>query len=214
MKLKKVVTLLSIVAITLSLVACNGNNASGNNTSKPTVTYSKGTLTENTFESEYLNLKFTAPDGYIMATEDELIPLMELGAEVLEKDKKSIDFAMANTVFEMMVSSPAGSPNLSLAVEKLALKNMTTDQYIEAIKKQLEGNDTMEVTFTPDSKTMSIAGEDYTAYSSVLSVSGMELKQDYIMRKMDDRLAYFVLTYTEDSSAEANTLMESFTNLK
>ncbi len=69
------------------------------------VTYQKGTVTSNSFESEYLDLRFTLPQGFIMATEQEINDLMDIGADAMGIDGKTVDFAKLITVYEVTLVS-------------------------------------------------------------------------------------------------------------
>ena len=70
--------------------------------------YEKGTLTSNSLKSSYLNISFTAPSGYIMATEEEIDSMVSFAGEIIYKDQYNeiIDYAKANVVNEMFVQNP------------------------------------------------------------------------------------------------------------
>lgn len=48
--------------------------------------YAKGSVSETGWESEFFGLRYTAPEGMGMSTEEELNDLMGLGQEVLSDD--------------------------------------------------------------------------------------------------------------------------------
>jgi len=185
------------------------NKTNGDNT--PEVTYVKGKVSATGFESEYLNLKFTAPRNFVMATDAELDALIKEGADVAytDADKKLIDYAMSNTVYEMMVSDPSGSPNIIVLVEKLLLSNLTETQYLDTLKAQIVAPFAemgLQMTFNAV-KTVDVAGETYTVLPAV--VPG-QLRQDYYVRKKDDRMVTIIVSYTDATTRQMETLIAAF----
>ena len=176
--------------------------------------YVRGTLTDTSFESEHLNLKFTVPDGFIMGTEDEILNMMDMGADILDLDQKMVDFAMISTVYEMLVSSPFGVPNLILMAEKQMLRNVTEDQYLEALKSQLVNVSGMDYQFDSEITDATIAGQKYRKLTTDVEAYGQAMIQDYIFRKLDDRMVGFIITYTEETRSEMEKLINSFTTFR
>lgn len=175
-------------------------------------TYSKGILTETTYESEYLNLKFTAPESYIMATESDMDNIMNSSMDVVyeDADESVIDYIKTTTVYEMMVSSANGTPSLSLMTEKLAFSNMTVDQYIDSLNSQMESITTSTFSVIGEGETKDIAGETYTIVSYKTEIQGIEVFQDYLVRKIDNIMVGIVVTYTSDTEVEAENLIDQF----
>ncbi|MBP3576756.1 MAG: hypothetical protein J6K15_01470, partial [Lachnospiraceae bacterium] len=67
-------------------------------------TYAKGTVTEEGFASEWMNLRFTCQPGVIMKTQDELDELMRQNAVLMygEKAEEMLNYTALTTVTEMM----------------------------------------------------------------------------------------------------------------
>lgn len=182
---------------------------------KKDVVYEKGVLTETGFESEYLNLRFTAPDGFIMATEEELNEMMDLGAdigaEIMDVDKKVWEYAQTRIVYEMMVSSSSGSPNLILTSEKLPLSNMTVDQYFDLLKTQLDAMDIDVIEYEfGDITSIEIAGQSYQKLDMKAKMDGLEMVQSYIVRKDNDRVVVVVTTSMGGDEEALDTLIAAF----
>lgn len=171
--------------------------------------YQKGTVTETSYSSDYANISFTAPEGYIMATAEELDEAVEFSSEVMyaDVDKKILDYAKANVVYEMMVSDPSGAPNVSVMIEKLALRNMTEKQYLDNVKPQLM--EIMEYTFA-DYTTAEIAGETYTLLTATAEMEGVELIQDIYIRKKDDRIIGIIVSYLASIQEATDALLAEF----
>ncbi len=208
-KLQKALLCMLMVGVTLATSACSKEKTDGEAAGgAKKVEYVRGTLTENSFKSEYLNMSFEMPEGYVMATEEDLIELSDLGAEQLDGSQAVIDFSKANTVYEMMVSNMQGVPNISVMTEKLMLSNIKEEQYIESLKGVLESLG-MPYTFE-EAYTKEFLGQNYTILPAVLEMEGLKIYQDYMILVQDKRAQCIISTYMDDTKAEAETLLQTF----
>lgn len=173
--------------------------------------FEKGTLTDTSFESSYLNLKFDLPEGYIMQTEEELLQVTSAGADIMDIDEEYLN---ATTVYEMMVSAPAGTPNAIVMEEKLAMDNMTEEQYIAQVKVGLMSMDVIAYDIEEENKTVSIAGQDYLSFSATCEANGVSMIQEYFTRKIGDRMASIIVSYSDDTVDGRDALMDSFTEFE
>jgi hypothetical protein len=181
----------------------------GTQTPDPTRTpaadgYLKGDVTRAGYTSEYLDISFAAPAGYRMATEAELDEMIRLAGEVVyaDYDKQEIDYALANTVYEMMVTAPDSSHNVILMAEKT---NMSVDGYLKATKLGLEGTN-LGYYVSDEYITYIIAGETYTA----MTAATPDVIQFYFARRQGERMVVFILTNNHDNSEEALLFLENF----
>ena len=197
--MKKGIAITLVLCLLLILSAGCGNNSSNTQT----LSYEKGILTETSFESEYLDLRFSVPEGFEMATEEYILDMMNIGAEVMDIDEKTLEYASLTTVYEMMVFAESGTPNVIVMVEKSPL---SVDRYFDALESQLSqmGYEFDEVT------TTEVAGQSYQQISSSTESFGAFLIQSYLLRKIDDRIVGFITTSTPDTEDELNVLMKAF----
>ena len=172
--------------------------------------YEKGIMTETGFESEFVGVKFAIPEGFVMATEEEISKFMDIGADALGVDGKIVDYAKLSTVYEMVASAPPGKPNVSVIVEKLSLSNMTEEQYMTAAKTQMLALTNADYELVDESEE-EIAGQTYKKLIFNVDLAGMKLMQNYLARKVNDRMVVFTVTYTAETKDEIETLMKSFT---
>lgn len=193
-----------------SITTTSSSEAADDTTSSD---YKKGSLTSTSFESSFLNLKFTAPEGYTMATEAEMIEMSGLGAEVAGIDAETYNYALANTVYEMMVTSPLGTPNIIVMAEKLAMENMTAETYCVAIASGLLVVEGIDYTIGETKKNVMFAGQEYTQLSASGTVGEIVFLQDYYVRVNNDRIVAIIVSYTDDTTGEVATLMNNFTEL-
>ena len=175
--------------------------------------YEKGTITETDYQSEWLNLKFTPPETVVMNTEEELESVMRQGQSTLEKSSgmELGEDALSGTVYEMMASSISGFPNVSLVVEDASLENMTVDQYFLAAQQMLDATG-MGYTYS-DVTDIQIAGQDFRVMETSVAVNDYEVLQKYCTRKQGGKFVSIILSYTTDTTAEADEILAAFTPL-
>ena len=175
--------------------------------------YEKGTITDTDFQSKWLNLKFTPPETVVMNTEKELQSVMKQGQSTLEESSgvELGEDALSGTVYEMMASSVSGFPNVSLVVENAALENMTVDQYFLAAQQMLDATG-MGYTYS-DITDAQIAGQDFRVMETTVTINDYEVLQKYCTRKQGGKFVSIILSYTTDTTEEADEILAAFTPL-
>ena len=171
--------------------------------------YAIGVMTDDGFESPYLGLRFTAPDGFVMGDEDDINALMGIASDALDIDKALFDYAALTSTYEMMVSKPSGMPNAMVMTEKLMLKKMTVEQYLEALKEQFSGVG-LGYEVSEEFESAEIAGQTYTKLTASLEMLGTSMVQYYYVRKQDDRIVAIIVTSEPGGEADVKTLLSGF----
>ena len=196
--MKKLISMaLATVMTATILTGCGG--------SKDEVKYTPGVRTTTDYTSEWLGLTYTLDDQSVMATDEEINALMQIGADMLlegEDGEQLLDYAEIAMVFEMMAIRGDGSNNIIIAAEKLMLENMTEDQYIEALKQQIEAMGVSNYTFN-DVTSRTINDVEFKELSYVMEMQGTEIKQMYLIKKLGDRMAAITLTYADEEGLNA-----------
>lgn len=174
--------------------------------------YVKGTSTETGFESEWLGLRYTAPEGMVMSTEEELNEVMGMGQEMLSEDfsELQLEYAKMASVYEMMSKNEAGTTNIIVTVEKLPSSNFSVEDYAEAIKTNLKAVTTVVYTIADDLETVSVGGSDFTKITAQADYSGVNMHQDYYVRVIGDRAVSMALTYVDETASEAEAIINAF----
>lgn len=195
--MKKKILALMVAMVTVLMTACGG------------ASYTPGVFTETGFESEFLGLRFTTPDGFALATEEELSEMMGMSLDNLENvsdlQKK---YAELVTIYEMMVTDETGTVNAQIILEKTGVSVGT---YMDAFTSQLaESMQGMNVTLDEDSEEVEFAGATYTKLSADIESYGIILTQDYYFRKVGDRMMCLCVTYMEGMEAERDAIMNGF----
>lgn len=174
--------------------------------------YEAGVLTETSYESRFLNMKFTAPDGYVMATAEELGNVIDAGTESLnEEGQAATAAAVADSTNEMMVANPNGMPSVAIITEKLPLINLTEEQYLDAAKQSFtEYQDEINYEVPEENAAKVIAGSEYKGFVADAEYQGIEIVQEFWVRKVADRMALVTITYTADMAEDVEQLMANF----
>lgn len=172
--------------------------------------YAKGTVTETGWESEFFGLRYTAPEGMGMSSEEELNELMGLGQEVLSEDfsELQLKYAELTSVYEMMSVADDQTTNVVVTVEKLMGK-MDASAYVDALEQGLSQVTAINYTLVSDDETIKIGNNDYVKVSYEAESSGVSMYQDYYVRVVDDRAIALTLTYLDESARD--NVLNAFT---
>ncbi len=167
--------------------------------------YVKGTVTSTTFESEWIGLRYDLPDGFTMSSEEDMDAVLKAGGSLLYEDKVDdiVDYAKMIMVYEMMAKDEYGNV-ITLFVEK---SNYDIDTYVAGIKMQMGNVDAMDITMD-DGETVEVGGVEFEKYSLIISYGGVEMKEDYYLRKKGNRMICMLTGYMSDDAAE--TIMSGF----
>ena len=161
--------------------------------------YVRGEITDTTYESEWIGLRYELPEGFTMSGEEEMGAILQAGGEMIYEDKADdiVDYAKMIMVYEMMARDRYGNV-ITLFVEQT---KFDIDTYVAAIKMQMESVDTIDVTMD-GGETAEVGGVEFEKYSLVLDYGGMKVKEDYYLRKQGDRMICMLIGYSNDEAAE------------
>ena len=158
------------------------------------------------FTSAYLGLQFEKPEGWAVATEEDIMELMGLGAEFIGDDlfgegvdmTSLLELANVTTIHDMMVSDPLTGTNVQIAYERLIFpaNRMTAPEYIETLGGVLETMG-MEVNFDFPGTTR-IGNYEWYSFESVMDV-GIEVFGRYLINVQDGFARTISITYSEMS---------------
>ena len=165
--------------------------------------YDRGLTSEEGWISKYFGLKFTPDSSMIMTTSEEIDAMMEVGADAIlgeENGKKLYDFTKITNVYEMMAVSLEGTSALVMA-EKPLLSNISIDQYVEAVKSQFSKlTSQMAGLQIGEAVDYEFCGQTFKKMSISYSMSGVQIKQTYLLKKFDDRFLGVIITARDEAS--------------
>ena len=188
------------------------------NFGKPATSYQKGSLSDTGFESEYLDLRFTLPDGFVMATEEELQALLEqdfeqkalIAQSTLPTGRLRAARGSNNTdfVYEMKVTAANWGVTVTVCTEIRVYE--TTEQYFAGTKQLLQRLSDYNYTTDDEITTVEIAGYSYEKMTFSTVVHGYRIIQKQLVRTLDNRVVVFTITSMSGTDDELDTLMAGF----
>lgn len=175
--------------------------------------YVRGTLTDDSWESEYWNLRYTAPEGVFMVSQEGLDIVMGISQDKVsenytEQQKKYLELT---TLYEMMSTTATGDVNVVVTAEKLMVTGMATEDYKNAAAFQLRLLKDPVMEIIDDSKTVEIAGETYSVLNVIARQNGEETKQDYYTRVEGSRALGIIISYADEATDRAAEILNGFT---
>lgn len=203
-----------IVPALLSVMICLTACGSGSETQE----YVRGTAEGGSFASEWLGIRFSAPEGYVMLSEAELDAMLSSGIELYsekygETGGALSDGAEPEAVYELMAYLPDGSgaasgnPNIILAVEQSFVE---PEAYAEELESQIDTIYSGASVTWEDEGSVTIGSLDYSQYAMEADYGILALYQRYYLAKKGDRLISFTLSCTQDKAEDADALMGAF----
>lgn len=165
--------------------------------------FAKGVMTEDGWESEWLGIRYTAPAGTAMTSEEDLNEMMGLGQEILSEDFNDLQlkYAELNTVYEMMCVSEDQVTNVMVTIEKLPIE-MEIDTYIESFEKTLSQVTTMTYSVVGKDEIITVGDKEFTRVECIADYSGVQIYQDYCLAIVEDRAVSITVTYIDEDAAE------------
>lgn len=150
--------------------------------------YVKGTNYGTYWESEWLRMRYDQPSGFTMLPDSQL----------------------PDPVFELVVMSSSGMPNFNLSVEQ---SDNSVGEYVSITGQQLQSIYGAAFTDRGFESTEEIGGKYFEKYTYEVSDGGSTMYQVLYITKKDDYIVNIVLTYTEETKGEADTLLSGFSEL-
>jgi len=177
-------------------------------------TYEPGTLSEEVYESKWLNLRFTPPENVTLATKNQMDTAMNNSKELLSGSISSelLDNAVQTSIYEMMAIQANGFPNVTVTVEDAPSIDMDAVQYFTILEKNLEDAN-LGHTYG-DISEGEIAGQTYTTLNISIESNNTAVTQTFYLRRQEDKFVTIIVNYTEDTKADVDALMAGFSALQ
>ncbi len=195
--MKKRFLAMALVIVAVLLTACGGKG------------YTPGTFTDSGYETEFLGFRFTTPEGFTLAGEEELSQMMGMTLEMMGDDVTDVQkkYAELTTIYEMVVADSLGAANANITLEKTSV---SLDKYIDLFKEQVTGMSTMTVNLSDTVEDATIAGAAYKKLSATVEANGMQMNQVYYMRKVGNRMMSMTITWVEGYEDQKDAILNGF----
>ncbi|MCH5212136.1 MAG: hypothetical protein J1G06_03905 [Oscillospiraceae bacterium] len=153
--------------------------------------FSKGILTSESYKSEFVGLRYSPPENWVMRTREEM----------------EEQFVGAEDQCEMGTINAITNESINVLVEKLPSKNMTIEQCVKAVENTFSGSGMILVS---DDETVDFNGEEYRDLIFDMEFSGVVVKTEMYIRKENDRLIYLMMQYRDGNRANLEPALNAF----
>ena len=178
--------------------------------------YVKGTNYGTYWESEWLGMRYDQPSGFTMLSDSQLNDANRMGNDLVSA-LAGDDFSekAQDSVFDLMAMSNSGIPNFNLSVENLSAEysDISVDKYMSVAGQELQSVYGGSLENRGFEGTEEIGGRYFEKYTYVVNDGGSTMYQICYATKKDNYIVMIVLTYTEETKGEADTLMSGFSEL-
>lgn len=219
--MKKIISLLIIIAMAGSMLACDfktffndfadgfvegfegafadGGSFSGDNTGM------RGIVDGDVYTNDYVGIKFVKPDFWGYSSDKSLAETFNVTEEMIHNDnfKQSLDSNLA--LYDMMAKNLINGSNVLVGYENLKFtssEDITEIEYLESAKEQLENQSGMNATFPNSIDTAKLGNTEFTRLVYNISMNGVSMIQANYACKIDSYMAIVVITVTNGYSLE------------
>ena len=186
--MKKILSLVLVIVMMAALVGCGGG-----------VELTRGVVEGDLYKNEFLGISFTKPSSWVYSTDEEIAAAVNVAADTLLNDNLKDALENNPTIYDMMVVDTITRTNLNVGFENLSKtmsSNITVEQYVDALKDQLSKVSSMTVTFRDDLETVKLGETEFTKCVCETKMSGVTMTQVYYLRKIDNYMAFVIVTIT------------------
>ncbi|MCD8187046.1 MAG: hypothetical protein LUD57_00130 [Ruminococcus sp.] len=180
-----------------------------------------GTVEDNVYTSSFGNLTFTAPDNYVFYSDEEILDLMDLGADLLYDDASELyaELAQQTTIYDMVAQDSETGDNVIIMYENLEAYGSgiadlyDVDTYIEALDTQMESLASSGMTFTKtDAADVTFCGQDFvkTEYTFTMESYDYTTSQVYYITKNGDYMTVIILSAGAYGDGDLSALESCF----
>ena len=133
--MKKIIAAVLLAVICLCCFTACGSDS-------PESAFERGVWSGNEYNNAYLGLRFTMPEGYVAATDEEMAALMDMSEDVITNYSEfQLKIASLKTIYDAMVSNPTTGSGTIIMLENLKLtvgaSKLTAQEYADILAEQL-----------------------------------------------------------------------------
>lgn len=208
--MKKTIKILAIIAslmLVLVLLTGCGNNTTNNVGTSAKEQISRGVIDpNNVYTSEYADITFKLPEGWVYSTDEQIAALMNVGVESLSEDGDRLAKILEQTaLYDMVANDQTKGTSVMVMFEK-ALLNVNEEYYLNNVKKGLETSG-MGYEFSSEIITETVGGNEYKVLTATVPTYNMV--QKYYVVKKGDYFVDILVTYVEGLE-DINNILVNF----
>ncbi|MBQ9895470.1 MAG: hypothetical protein IJM38_08820 [Ruminococcus sp.] len=177
--------------------------------------FKQGTVSDNTYENEFLGIKFTAPSGFTYMSQSEINQSMNNGFEMTKTDSSVNDILKLTTIYDAVARNAKGE-TIQFMYENLSKSVPDPDEYdeeayIKAASETVARVSTgMEMKVDNNSEKIKLGGKEFTKFTIKSTYPDYNITVDQILcvRKVDDFMC--VVTYTSMAGGDFDDYVDCF----
>ena len=155
--------------------------------------FKRGTVEGNVYTSEFGGFKLTAPDDWKFATDEQILQVMNIGANAVYSDKADAALEIANqaTISDAICMNSSSTENITISYENLA-KNValpddaSAEDYFAIADRQFALIPSMKYTKVSGPENTTLGGNEYLRAVYDVDYGNITLKQAYYVTRVDD----------------------------
>jgi len=215
MKTRNLLIVLVVLALIAAMAGCT-----------PAKPVSTGSFNGPNYTNDFFNLSFTIPDGWAVATKEQMAQAFNVGAELITGTDtatgQKLDLAKQKALYLAFVSKlPYGDPsgfnsNINVLCENLgftgSLLASTSKAYAELAMANIKSStkDSGMTYAFGDIAVKQMGGAEFAVFDATLTYNGMEIKQRVYCTLKNKYAILFSLTWMDDTDlASLQTIVDS-----
>lgn len=167
---------------------------------------------EKVYSNEALGLSYTLPEGWLYASEEELLGMLDtvLDSDILsDRNKLSTELGKSRIIYAMVTRDPATGNNVQILFESLegvvGASDIDEKAYADIVSAQQEQmfNESSGATVSiGDAYPAQLGGQDFLVLPVDIAMPDLEAKEMMYLRRIDDRMAIITITVLDGEDAE------------
>lgn len=192
--MRKLFALILALIMVLSFTGCNGGETEVKYAESPEVVIpEKGKITGDIYESSFAGIKFTKPENWVYATDDELSTLE----------------AAEGVYYDMVAQNPVTGSQIAVMYDDLLITAgniaLTEEKYIESIAEGLSNTGLMIM----DEEDVKIGDKTYKSVTVYGETEDISVTQQSIARKEGTKMiSIAVVAFNDDSISDIMACFE------
>lgn len=211
--MKKFFSLFMMLALSLTLSACSSEPKVEEEKEVVYSSYVRGVWTDNVYTNNYLGFSFTLPENWVIASDEELMTMLDTASEDLSEDmKKKYDLAIEKAVsfFDFAIFNVSTGETVMLHVEDLTKNALgvlyTEDNYIDIVERDFKDSVDLEIEVYERSNVSFAFGK---FRSMKINIENL-MTQEYLVTKDGKYMISFMLSYLDQYHEGVDSILEQF----
>lgn len=175
----------------------------------------RGTWNKGVYTNNFLGLSYKLQEGWVAATDAEILALMGVGAELVgQQDILEQILATQQTIYDFYVTNTNTGSSMQITFENLSLTigglSYSERDYANAVTQQLQNVAGMTYTFGAY-ENITLADKTFLKVPATVAYSGISMQQHYYIYKKGNYMCCIILTCAPGDTQTPEQIMASFT---